>query len=132
MCVCVCVFVDEGNIKLFQIYTNFFFNFFLYRKNSALNSQKSSFHPPPTPTPPTPPAPVLGQPRERYGPSDTPKGRACHWDTSTAPHTAPHLPGVPQIPCNPSDTLGVSWVPLQGAERSRGNLGSVAGRGHLG
>ena len=50
MCVCVCVFVDRGNITPFRIYAKFFFNFFTYTKNSATDSQKSRYpspHPPP-------------------------------------------------------------------------------------
>ena len=33
--------VDEPKITLFRIYAKFFFNFFIYTKNSATDSQKS-------------------------------------------------------------------------------------------
>ena len=54
-----------------------------------------------------------------------------HWGTLGAFRGAWFLGAVSRL-CNPSDSLGVPQIPCNDSERSRANLGSVRGRGHLG
>jgi len=76
----------------------FFFIFFYLQKIAPQITKKADSPPHPHP----------------YGPSDTSKGSACHWDTFHGSHTAPQPLGVSYIPPTPSEPSGAILGSLLG------------------
>jgi len=111
MCICVCVFVDEGNIRPFRIYAKFFFNFFLPTKNSATDSQKSSFHPPHPYTPPHPQRPSRANLVSATAPPTPPRVGPATGTPPTAPTQRRNPSEYLRYPATPRGRLGpTSWA----------------------